>query len=133
MSDYRLPPLPDHPFERSQWSNRERMALESWGQQCAEAARAQLLARIAELEAANRDCVSHFEQMRDERDAYAASDRIKTANLASAEADAKRYRWLRDNGESDGWFDAYDVRGGAFLPSVIDQAIDKAMKESGDA
>lgn len=48
-TDYTLPPLPDHPFTR--WQNREKFAIEEFGQQCAEAARAPLMARIAELEA----------------------------------------------------------------------------------
>ncbi|HEX4893030.1 MAG TPA: hypothetical protein VFV47_07045 [Hyphomicrobiaceae bacterium] len=75
--------------------------------QCGETARAPLLARIAELE----------------------------GQLALAQVDgpdAKRYRWLRDN-DGDAWFDAYGVLGSALVSDLVDQAVDKVMKESGDA
>lgn len=47
--DYTLPPLPAHPdaYNGDFWSTRTTRALHSWGQECAEAARAPLLARLA--------------------------------------------------------------------------------------
>ena len=50
---FALPPVPSHPFRKSfgdDWSEMEYAAVEKYGHACAEAARAPLLGRIAELE-----------------------------------------------------------------------------------
>lgn len=59
MTDYTLPPVPDHPEPRHmRWSGLERKATSDYGHACAEAARAPLLARIAELE---QNCAEIYE------------------------------------------------------------------------
>lgn len=110
MADYTLPPLPSVLAwfsARVLWEH-ETAAIKEWGQQCADAARAPLLAGIAELEKSLKDM---------------------EAQLAQAQADAKRYRWLRTG------YVTSIKRGEWFLGTseLLDQKIDAAMKEGGDA
>lgn len=151
-ADYTLPPLPEWAVMQV---NEPRYLfaacqMKTYGQQCAEAARAPLLAanaalsaRIAELEAAYRGL-----------DAYkrALSSRVAEleAQLALAQADgpdAKRYRWLASESRwkwspedgvalvVPGWSLALgDVK--AQCDAAVDAAMNKgseADRESGDA
>jgi len=79
--------------------------------------KAALVAAVQDLEAANRDCVDHFNQMREERDALAK--------------DAARYRWLRDaNNCQEGWWSEHaDLLDLDELDAAIDAAIAKHKEQ----
>jgi hypothetical protein len=77
----------------------ERVARE-YGERCAEAARAPLLARIAELEQYEDMVIlrcGELETFDEYRVAMQRDDSEILRAEAKARADAERYRWLRDN------------------------------------
>ncbi len=104
-TDYTLPP------PNSKLSHVEQARLNSYGQQCAEAARAPLIAANAALSEANASLL---------------------ARIAELERDVKRYRWIRDagyeligedRGNGPEWPPAETV------DAFVDAAIDKIVKE----
>lgn len=91
MSDYTLPPLPDHPESciADQWSPCELSAISAYGHACAEHVRAPLLARIAESDEyvieANKllgEQSSEIDHLRAEVDALRADAEWYRENLA---------------------------------------------------
>lgn len=101
-----------------------------------------LRAENAALLAANRDCLMHFEDMRDDHNAlthFVADLRAvfslnecgftELMNAAiQAQEDAVRYRWMLDHASAEEWrewgkMDAYDD---------VDRAIDDAMRQAAE-
>lgn len=134
--DYTLPPLPAHPdaYNGDFWSTRTTRALHSWGQECAEAARAPLLARLA------RPAHAHLvgDHINGLVDGCILCDSIKErdamrARIAELEADAKRYRWLRECDDGADRELHTPCRSELLSGAALDDAVDRLIKEYGDA
>lgn len=145
MSDYTLPPFPRGSV--AFWALNGREAAKQWGEQCAEAARAPLLARIAELDRRllrratvveeQKARIAELEAAYRGLDAYkrALSSRVGAleAQLAQAPADAKRYRWLRECDDGADRELHTSCRSELLSGAALDDAVDRLMKEYGDA
>lgn len=109
-TDYTLPPLPAYPEAA--------FALTCYGKQCAEAARAPLLARIAELNG--------------QIERQAAVLRHQREQIAELEADAKRWRVYR-TAEPAIHQRLYRKGGSGDQGARIDAEMDAIIQENGNA